>query len=179
MCCFIIFVICYVLLFTLPFTSLSHCCLFFTHIFIISFSCFFPITSHQIQQPSIAPPQLRPIVNCMNVRFDEFTISESIGLVVGKSVFHQAMWQNTVPCTLILHQNSMVNGICSGGVTPALKSLTEFNDLVPNNYLPSMPTKSVQMMQGELSLLFLTCQSKVINFHQLYFVCVFNQSIGI
>lgn len=115
----------------------------------------------------------------MNVRFDEFTISESIGLVVGKSVFHQAVWQNTVPCTLILHQNSMVNGICSGGVTPALKSLTEFNDLVPNNYLPSMPTKSVQMMQGELSLLFLTCQSKVINFHQLYFVCVFNQSIGI
>lgn len=100
----------------------------------------------------IVPPQLRPIVNSMNVRFDEFTISDPIGLVVGKSVFHQALWQNSIPCTLNLHQNSMVSGICSGGATPALKPLTEFNDLVPNNFLPSMPTKNVQMMQGNIKL---------------------------
>lgn len=37
----------------------------------------------------------------------------------------------------------------SGGVSGALNPITEFYDLVPNNYLPSMPTTKVQMVQGE------------------------------
>jgi hypothetical protein len=37
----------------------------------------------------------------------------------------------------------------SGGVSGALNSVTEFCDLVPNNYLPSMPTTKVQMVQGK------------------------------
>lgn len=37
----------------------------------------------------------------------------------------------------------------SGGVSGALHPITEFHDLVPNNYLPSMPTTKVQMVQGK------------------------------
>lgn len=36
----------------------------------------------------------------------------------------------------------------SGGVSGALNPITEFYDLVPNNYLPSMPTTKVQLVQG-------------------------------
>lgn len=39
----------------------------------------------------------------------------------------------------------------SGGVSGALHPITEFHDLVPNNYLPSMPTTKVQMVQGKNS----------------------------
>lgn len=39
----------------------------------------------------------------------------------------------------------------SGGVSGALNSVTEFCDLVPNNYLPSMPTTKVQMVQGNVA----------------------------
>jgi hypothetical protein len=48
----------------------------------------------------------------------------------------------------------MVSGVCSelnqmsGGVSGALKLITEFCDVVPNNYLPLMPTTKVQMVQG-------------------------------
>jgi len=84
-------------------------------------------------------------------------IIDSIGLVVGKRVFHQAVWQNSVYVTLVLasDSNQMVSGVCSelnqmcGGVSGALKPITEFCDLVPNNYLPSMPSTKVQMVQGE------------------------------
>lgn len=104
------------------------------------------------------PVPLRPIANCLNLRFDDFIIIDSIGLVVGKSVFHQAVWQNSVYVTLVLtsDSNQMVSGVCSelnqmsGGVSGALKLITEFCDLVPNNYLPSMPTTKVQMVQGLL-----------------------------
>lgn len=103
------------------------------------------------------PPSMRPIANCINLRFDDFIIIDSIGLVVGKSVFHQAIWQNSVYVTLVLtsDSNQMVSGVCSelnqmsGGVSGALKLVTEFCDLVPNNYLPSMPTTKVQMVQGK------------------------------
>jgi hypothetical protein len=105
------------------------------------------------------PPALRPIANCINLRFDDFIIIDSIGLVVGKSVFHQAVWQNSIYVTLVLtsDSNQMVSGVCSelnqmsGGVSGALKLITEFCDLVPNNYLPSMPTTKVQMVQGEVA----------------------------
>lgn len=108
------------------------------------------------------PPSMRPIANCINLRFDDFIIIDSIGLVVGKSVFHQAIWQNSVYVTLVLtsDSNQMVSGVCSelnqmsGGVSGALKLITEFCDLVPNNYLPSMPTTKVQMVQGRLALHF-------------------------
>lgn len=113
----------------------------------------------QLQQPPTIPPSLRPIANCINLRFDDFMIIDSIGLVVGKSVFHQAVWQNSVYVTLVLtsDSNQMVSGVCSelnqmsGGVSGALKLITEFCDLVPNNYLPSMPTTKVQMVQGEIA----------------------------
>lgn len=110
----------------------------------------------QLQQPPMIPSPMRPIANSINLRFDDFMIIDSIGLVVGKSVFHQAVWQNSIYVTLVLtsDSNQMVSGVCgelnqmSGGVSGALKLITEFCDLVPNNYLPSMPTTQVQMVQG-------------------------------
>lgn len=115
----------------------------------------------QLQQPPMIPPSMRPIANCINLRFDDFIIIDSIGLVVGKSVFHQAIWQNSVCVTLVLtsDSNQMVSGVCSelnqmsGGVSGALKLITEFCDLVPNNYLPSMPTTKVQMVQATITVL--------------------------
>lgn len=111
----------------------------------------------QLQAPPMIPTTMRPIANSINLRFDDFMIIDSIGLVVGKSVFHQAVWQNSVYVTLVLtsDSNQMVSGVCSelnqmsGGVSGALKMITEFCDLVPNNYLPLMPTKQVEMVQGE------------------------------
>jgi hypothetical protein len=86
-------------------------------------------------------------------------ILDSIGLVINKRVFHQALWQNSVYVTLMLTSdaNQIVSGSelnqMSGGVSGALKPITEFCDLVPNNYLPSMPTTKVQMVQGKILLL--------------------------
>lgn len=83
-------------------------------------------------------------------------ILDSIGLVVGRRVFHQAVWQNSIYVTLVLTSdcNQMVSGSklnqLSGGISGALNPITEFCDLVPNNYLPSMPTIKVQMVQGEI-----------------------------
>lgn len=119
------------------------------------------IVSLQLQAPPMIPATMRPIANSLNLRFDDFMIIDSIGLVVGKSVFHQAVWQNSVYVTLVLtsDSNQMVSGVCSelnqmsGGVSGALKMITEFCDLVPNNYLPSMPTTQVQMVQGLLSII--------------------------
>jgi hypothetical protein len=97
---------------------------------------------------------LRPILNSLNLRFDDFLIIDSIGLVVGKRVFHQALWQNSSYVTLMLTSdaNQIVSGSelnqMSGGVSGALQPITEFHDLVPNNYLPSMPTTKVQLVQG-------------------------------
>lgn len=75
---------------------------------------------------------------------------------MGKRVFHQAVWQNSVQVTLMLTSdaNQIVSGNelnqMSGGVSGALNPITELHDLVPNNYLPSMPTTKVQMVQGKL-----------------------------
>lgn len=113
----------------------------------------------QLQQSPNVPPSLRPISNCLNLRFDDFIILDSIGLVVGKRVFHQALWQNSIYVTLVLtsDSNQMVSGSelnqMSGGVSGALNSITEFCDLVPNNYLPSMPTTKVQMVQATITVL--------------------------
>ncbi|CRK90877.1 CLUMA_CG004567, isoform A [Clunio marinus] len=115
----------------------------------------------QLQQPHMIPPTMRPIANSINLRFDDFIIIDSIGLVVGKSVFHQAVWQNSIYVTLVLtsDSNQMVSGVCSelnqmsGGASGALKMITEFCDLVPNNYLPSMPTTKVQMVQATITVL--------------------------
>lgn len=131
--------------------------------------------SFQLQQPPMIPPSMRPIANCINLRFDDFIIIDSIGLVVGKSVFHQAIWQNSVYVTLVLtsDSNQMVSGVCSelnqmtGGVTGALKLITEFCDVVPNNYLPSMPTTKVQMVQG-------WCWTKYFYLAQLTILCSFS-----
>lgn len=103
---------------------------------------------------------MRPISNSMNLRFDDFLIIDSIGLVVGKRVFHQAIWQNSVYVTLMLTSdaNQIVSGNelnqMSGGVSGALHPITEFHDLVPNNYLPSMPTTKVQLVQGIIKFFF-------------------------
>lgn len=121
-------------------------------------------------------PSMRPIANCMNLRFDDFLIIDSIGSVVGKSVFHQAIWQNSVYVTLVLtsDSNQMVSGVCSelnqmsGGVSGALKLVTEFCDLVPNNYLPSMPTTKVQMVQGSNQIKFLLISHFIIFFFSYY-----------
>ncbi|XP_070506301.1 serine-rich adhesin for platelets isoform X2 [Chironomus tepperi] len=113
----------------------------------------------QLQQPQSIPPSLRPIANCLNLRFDDFTILDSIGLVVGKRVFHQAVWQNSIYITLVLTSdaNQMVSGSelnqMSGGISGALNPITEFCDLVPNNYLPSMPTAKIQMVQATITVL--------------------------
>ena len=112
----------------------------------------------QLQQSPTIPSPLRPIANCINLRFDDFIIIDSVGgLVVGKRVFHQAIWNNSVYVTLVLtsDSNQMVSGVCSelnqmsGGVSGALKPITEFCDLVQSNYLPLMPSTKVQMVQGE------------------------------
>jgi hypothetical protein len=126
----------------------------------------------QLQQSQNVPPSLRPLANCLNLRFDDFIILDSIGLVVGRRVFHQALWQNAIYVTLVLtsDSNQMVSGSglnqMSGGVSGALNSVTEFCDLVPNNYLPSMPTTKVQMVQGKFILahylLFLDAFAKLI-----------------
>ncbi|KAG5683667.1 hypothetical protein PVAND_012934 [Polypedilum vanderplanki] len=113
----------------------------------------------QLQQSQNIPPTLRPLANCLNLRFDDFIILDSIGLVVGKRVFHQALWQNSIYVTLVLtsDSNQMVSGShlnqMSGGVSGALNPITEFCDLVPNNYLPSMPTTKVQMVQATVTVL--------------------------
>ncbi|CAH1717775.1 unnamed protein product [Chironomus riparius] len=113
----------------------------------------------QLQQPQSIPSSMRPIANCLNLRFDDFIILDSIGLVVGKRVFHQAVWQNSIYVTLVLTSdaNQMVSGSelnqMSGGISGALNPITEFCDLVPNNYLPSMPTAKIQMVQATITVL--------------------------
>jgi hypothetical protein len=93
------------------------------------------------------------------LRFEDFLIIDSIGLVVGRRVFHQAVWQNSVHVTLMLTSdaNQIVSGNelnqMSGGVSGALNPITEFYDLVPNNYLPSMPTKKTSLVQATITVL--------------------------
>lgn len=73
---------------------------------------------------------------------------------MGRRAFHTAIWNNSVHVTLVLTSDcnqmmSGVNGDLSGGVCGALNPITEFNDLVPSNYLPLMPSAQVRLVQGE------------------------------
>ncbi len=64
--------------------------------------------------------------------------------MVGRRAFHTAIWSNSVQVTLVL--TSECNQLdLGGGIAP----ITEFNDLVPSNYLPLMPSVQTRMVQGE------------------------------
>lgn len=100
---------------------------------------------------------LRPLVNCINLRFDDFNIINGVtGVVVGRRAFHSAIWNSSVHVTLVLTSdcNQKMSGVCgelnqlSGGVSGALNPVTEFCDLVPSNFLPLMPTTQIRMVQG-------------------------------
>lgn len=114
----------------------------------------------QLQQTPIIPAALRPLANAINLRFDDFTIIESSqAFVVGKKVFHAAIWTSN-PVTLALSADSnQLSGVggelsqLSGGICGVLNPITEFCDIVSSCHLPLMPTIEVRMLQATISVL--------------------------
>lgn len=108
-----------------------------------------------MQQSPAIPLQLRALANSINLRFEDFSILESgRAVVIGRRAFHAAIWANQTPVTLSLTAdcNQGVAGDlkqASGAASGALNPIAEFFDLVPNNYLPLMPSVQVRMVQGE------------------------------
>jgi hypothetical protein len=92
----------------------------------------------------------------MNLRFDDFNIIEgAMGIVVGRRAFHSAIWNNCAQLTLAVSADcNQISGVTgdmhqmSGAASGALNPIAEFCDLVPNNYLPLMPSTQIRMVQG-------------------------------
>lgn len=95
------------------------------------------------------------------MKFEDFSLVEGArGVVVGRRVFHSAIWPNHIQVTLVLtadcNQMSGVSGELnqlSGGICGALNPISEFCDLVPSTHLPLMPSTQVRMIQATISVL--------------------------
>lgn len=77
------------------------------------------------------------------------------GIVVGRRAFHTAIWANHTHVTLALSADcNQMSGVVgdlnqmTGAASGALNPITEFCDLVPNHYLPLMPSTQVRLVQG-------------------------------
>lgn len=101
-----------------------------------------PTPKQQLQKTTVIAPQLRPLANSINLRFDDFAILEGVrGVVSGRRAFHPAIWANQTHVTLALSVDcQQMSDLCA---------ITEFCDLVPNHYLPLMPNPERQLVQGE------------------------------
>lgn len=83
------------------------------------------------------------MANSINLRFEDFSILEGVrGVVAGRRAFHPAVWANQTHVTLALSAdcNQMTD----------LNPITEFCDLVPNHYLPLMPSTELRLIQGKI-----------------------------
>lgn len=97
------------------------------------------------------------MANLINLQFDDFKVLEGRAVVAGRRAFHQAIWANQLYVTIVLstecNQVAGIGNEFTGSVSAVLSPITEFCDLVPNHYLPLMPSTEVKKLQGKYCVL--------------------------
>ncbi|XP_018576497.1 uncharacterized protein LOC108915033 [Anoplophora glabripennis] len=87
-----------------------------------------------LQQSNHIQPALRGLKTSSNLRWTDFSIKSGITpSKVGRRVFHQALW-GAQHVTLVVNAGTVTSSTLSLG-TFNLTPVTEFSDLVPQNYL--------------------------------------------
>jgi hypothetical protein len=83
----------------------------------------------------------------VNLRWSDFTLDDSLSVVVGRRCFHAAMW-NGHGVTLSLAADQCLQNTIPSRSCFTLCPVTEFSDLVPAHYLPGQPKDKMDLVQG-------------------------------
>lgn len=90
----------------------------------------------QIHQTNHIQPALRGLKNSPNLRWSDFSMKSGISpVVIGTRAFHQALW-GAQHVTLVVNAGTVCTSSTLSLGAFNLTPVTEFSDLIPNDFLP-------------------------------------------